>query len=110
MNVAVAKNETGRPLSDSFAIARDRLPGAAEARRAAFEAYERTGLPNRRIEDWKYTDLRALMRAGRSDAELSNAIAGVWQKRADRYSETRTINTSGLVTGARKVEMSYIGG
>jgi len=48
MNVAVAKNETGRPLSDSFAIARDRLPGAAEARRVAFEAYERTGLPNRR--------------------------------------------------------------
>jgi Fe-S cluster assembly protein SufD len=62
MNVAVAKNETGRPLSDSFAVARDRLPGAAEARRAAFEAYERTGLPSRRIEDWKYTDLRALMR------------------------------------------------
>ena len=62
MNVAVAKNETGRPLNDSFAIVRDRLPGAAEARRAAFEAYERTGLPNRRIEDWKYTDLRALMR------------------------------------------------
>ncbi|SDP45373.1 Fe-S cluster assembly protein SufD [Afipia sp. GAS231] len=65
MNVAVAKNETGRPLSDSFAIASDRLPGAgkaAEARRAAFEAYERTGLPNRRMEDWKYTDLRALMR------------------------------------------------
>jgi Fe-S cluster assembly protein SufD len=62
MNVAVAKNETGRPLSDSFAIARDRLPGAAEARRAAFEAYQRTGLPSRRIEDWKYTDLRALMR------------------------------------------------
>jgi Fe-S cluster assembly protein SufD len=62
MNVAVAKNETGRPLSDSFAVARDRLPGAAEARRAAFEAYECTGLPSRRIEDWKYTDLRALMR------------------------------------------------
>lgn len=62
MNLAVAKNETGRPLSDSFAIARDRLPGATEARRAAFEAYERVGLPNRRIEDWKYTDLRALMR------------------------------------------------
>jgi cyclic pyranopterin phosphate synthase len=50
------------------------------------------------------------MRDGRSDAELSNAIAGVWTKRADRYSETRTINTDGLVLGARKVEMSYIGG
>ena len=40
MNLALAKNETGRALSDSFAVARDRLPGTgkvAEARRAAFE-------------------------------------------------------------------------
>ena len=65
MNVALAKTETGRALSDSFAVARDRLPGAgkvADLRRQAFEAYERAGLPHRRIEDWKYTDLRALMR------------------------------------------------
>jgi Fe-S cluster assembly protein SufD len=65
MNLALAKNETGRALSDSFAVARDRLPGTgkvAEARSAAFEAYDRVGLPHRRIEDWKYTDLRALMR------------------------------------------------
>ncbi|QWG20618.1 Fe-S cluster assembly protein SufD [Bradyrhizobium sediminis] len=65
MNVALAKTETGRALSDSFAVARDRLPGAgkvADQRRQAFEAYERAGLPHRRIEDWKYTDLRALMR------------------------------------------------
>jgi Fe-S cluster assembly protein SufD len=65
MNLALAKNETERALSDSFAVARDRLPGSgkvAEARKAAFEAYDRVGLPHRRIEDWKYTDLRALMR------------------------------------------------
>jgi Fe-S cluster assembly protein SufD len=65
MNLVLAKNETGRALSDSLAVARDRLPGTgrvAEARSAAFEAYERTGLPHRRLEDWKYTDLRALMR------------------------------------------------
>jgi Fe-S cluster assembly protein SufD len=65
MNVALAKTETGRALSDIFAIARDRLPGkgkVAAARRQAFEAYERAGLPHRRIEDWKYTDLRVLMR------------------------------------------------
>ena len=65
MNVALAKNETGRALSDSFAIARDRLPGTgkiAAARGAAFDAHAQTGLPHRRIEDWKYTDLRALMR------------------------------------------------
>jgi Fe-S cluster assembly protein SufD len=65
MDVALAKTETGRALSDAFAVARDRLPGAgkvADARQKAFEAYERAGLSHRRIEDWKYTDLRALMR------------------------------------------------
>ena len=55
-------------------------------------------------------DLRALLRDGRSDAEISTAIAHLWRARTDRYSETRTINTEGLVLGARKVEMSYIGG
>jgi Fe-S cluster assembly protein SufD len=65
MNLALAKTETGRALSDAFALARDRLPGAgnvADARQQAFEAYEGAGLPHRRIEDWKYTDLRVLMR------------------------------------------------
>jgi Fe-S cluster assembly protein SufD len=65
MNVALAKTETERALSDIFAIARDRLPGAgkvAAARQQALETYERAGLPHRRIEDWKYTDLRVLMR------------------------------------------------
>src|SRR5262249_27529829 len=78
MNVALAKNETGRALSDSFAIARDRLPGAgkvAEARRAAFDAYDRAGLRHRRLEDWKYTDLRALMREVLSLAPAPDAAA-----------------------------------
>src|SRR6202047_2835367 len=65
MNLALAKTAPGRALSDAFDVARDRLPGAgkiAAARQGAFEAYERVGLPHRRIEDWKYTDLRVLMR------------------------------------------------
>jgi Fe-S cluster assembly protein SufD len=65
MNVALAKTDGGRALSEAFALARPRLPGAgkvADTRRQAFEAYERIGLPHRRIEDWKYTDLRVLMR------------------------------------------------
>ena len=78
MNVALAKTETGRALSDVFALARDRLPGAgkvAEIRRQAFEAYERAGLPHRRIEDWKYTDLRALMREVLPLADAPDAAA-----------------------------------
>jgi Fe-S cluster assembly protein SufD len=65
MNLVLAKTETGRAVTSVFAVARDRLPGAgrvAEVRRQAFEAFECSGLPHRRIEEWKYTDLRALMR------------------------------------------------
>ena len=65
MNVALAKAESERALSDVFTVARDRLPGdgkVGEFRRQALESYERMGLPHRRIEDWKYTDLRVLMR------------------------------------------------
>jgi Fe-S cluster assembly protein SufD len=65
MDVALAKTDTGRAASEAFAVASSRLPGAgkvAAARQKAFEAYESLGLPHRRIEDWKYTDLRVLMR------------------------------------------------
>jgi Fe-S cluster assembly protein SufD len=65
MNVALAKTETVRAVNSVFADARERLPGSgkvADVRGRAFEAFERAGLPNRRIEEWKYTDLRALMR------------------------------------------------
>jgi Fe-S cluster assembly protein SufD len=78
MNLALAKTDTGRALSDIFALARDRLPGTgqvAEIRRQAFEAYLRAGLPHRRIEDWKYTDLRALMREVLALADVPDAAA-----------------------------------
>jgi GTP 3',8-cyclase len=52
------------------------------------------------------TDLRALLRSGATDDELHEAIAGVWTKRTDRYSEIRTERTSELP----RIEMSYIGG
>ena len=106
MNVAVAKNETGRPLSDSFAIARDRLPGAAEARRAAFEAYERTGLPNRRIEDWKYTDLRALMREVLPLAPAPNATALKGAAAALKLQVVRAVRRLVLVDGVFTPKLS----
>jgi Fe-S cluster assembly protein SufD len=65
MNLVLAKSDRERMASSIFSDARDRLPGAgkvADVRRQAFDAFERAGLPHRRIEDWKYTDLRALMR------------------------------------------------
>src|SRR5512138_2916040 len=51
-------------------------------------------------------DFRALLRSGASDEELAEALARVWGKRDDRYSEIRSQNTVSLP----KVEMSHIGG
>jgi cyclic pyranopterin phosphate synthase len=51
-------------------------------------------------------DFRDLMRGGATDDEISQAIARVWGKRGDRYSELRSENTISLP----KVEMSHIGG
>ncbi len=51
-------------------------------------------------------DLRAPLRLGASDEELSEGLRGIWTRRTDRYSELRTAETASLP----KVEMSYIGG
>ncbi|MBI2310986.1 MAG: GTP 3',8-cyclase MoaA [Betaproteobacteria bacterium] len=51
-------------------------------------------------------DLKPLVRGGRSDAEIVEAVEALWRVREDRYSEIRTAGTAGL----KKVEMSYIGG
>jgi len=51
-------------------------------------------------------DLRALIRNGASDDELGDALAAIWSRRTDRYSEIRSQRTVELP----KVEMSYIGG
>src|SRR4051794_23356968 len=91
MNLALAKTDM-RPAGEAFSGVRDRLPGAgkvAELRRQAYEAFERAGLPHRRIEDWKYTDLRVLMRevlplaAAPDAAALARAEAALKQQTID---------------------------
>jgi len=51
-------------------------------------------------------DLKALLRGGADDDAIRDAVAAIWQRRDDRYSEIRTAETA----RSRKVEMSYIGG
>jgi Fe-S cluster assembly protein SufD len=65
MNVALIKPTTEQPFGELFAAVRSRLPGTgpvAELRQSSFDDFARLGLPHRRIEEWKYTDLRALLR------------------------------------------------
>ncbi len=57
------------------------------------------------------TDLKTLLRAGASDQELRERIAGVWRVRSDRYSEERLAETPGAELEKRsKIEMYQIGG
>ena len=59
-------------LAEAFADAKARLPGGREIaarREAAFRRFEASGLPSRRVEEWKYTDLHALMRDAKPLAE-----------------------------------------
>ena len=113
MNVALAKTDTGRALSDAFAAARERLPAAgrvADLRQQALETYERTGLPHRRIEDWKYTDLRVLIREVLPLAAAPDAAA---LKRAEAVLKAKGIEGAlrlVLVDGVFVPDLSDIGG
>ncbi len=67
MNVEVRATKTPaeQALASAFAAARGKLPGkgaVAALRDDAFKRFDAKGLPHRRVEEWKYTDLRALMR------------------------------------------------
>lgn len=55
-------------------------------------------------------DLRTLVRSHASDEDLASAIGHIWTARSDRYSELRSSLPNDTGTGARRVEMSYIGG
>jgi Fe-S cluster assembly protein SufD len=75
--------ETG--LAQAYETVKTTLPGDAQSRAQAFELFTRSGLPHRRVEEFKYTDLRALMReaapfagtpsAGEAKAALADAKA-----------------------------------
>ncbi len=59
-------------------------------------------------------DLKALMRDGASDEEISDTIAGIWGKRTDRYSEERLEAIQSpqgyRPDGHKKLEMISLGG
>ena len=65
MTVAVMKTKAELALVEQFQGALAALPGGpgiARARRGAIAAFTELGLPHRRIEAWKYTDLRTTLK------------------------------------------------
>jgi Fe-S cluster assembly protein SufD len=107
--VAVIKTAAETALAQTFAQARDRLPGdeAIVARRdAAFDVFVKHGLPHRRIEEWKYTDLRALMREAKPLAAPPDASAKARAKEAGRLLGDLDARRLVFVDGAFVAEQS----
>lgn len=65
MNVAIMKTKAEQALTEAFEQVAPGLPGGAavgEIRKAAIGRFSALGLPHRRIEEWKYTDLKSVLK------------------------------------------------
>ena len=83
--VTTIKTAAETELAQVFARARNSLPGddaVAARREVAFGLFAKEGLPHRRVEDWKYTDLRGLMREAKPLAPPPDAAAKARAKNA----------------------------
>src|SRR5690242_15843414 len=72
-DVTLMKTPAETALVQAFESAKTALPGNGEARAQAFEQFNSRGLPHRRVEGFKYTDLRALLREVAPFAEAPSA-------------------------------------
>jgi len=86
-DVKVIKTAAETALAQTFSQARDRLPGGGAIvaqRQAAFDLFALEGLPHRRVEEWKYTDLRTLMREAQPLASPPDAATKARAKDAGK--------------------------
>src|SRR6516164_3316890 len=112
-DVTPIKTAAETALADAFARRRTSLPGGrqvAARREAAFRRFERAGLPHRRVEDWKYTDLRALMREGKPLAAVPDAAAKARAKDALAMLDAIEARRIVFVDGALVPELSDLSG
>src|SRR5687768_17065955 len=85
--ITLMKTPAETRLAQAFETAKGKLPGDRAAREQAFQLFAERGLPHRRIEEFKYTDLRALLREAAPLAERPTAE----QARA-AVAQARTLN------------------
>jgi Fe-S cluster assembly protein SufD len=112
-DVKVIKTAAETALANTFAEARARLPGddaVAAQRAAAFDLFAKEGLPHRRIEEWKYTDLRALMREAKPLASPPDAAAKARARTAGAFLGDVEVRRLVFVDGAFVPEVSDLAG
>src|SRR2546421_1602388 len=111
--VKVIKTAAETALAHTYAQARARLPGngaVAAQRAAAFDVFAREGLPHRRVEEWKYTDLRALMRDAKPLASPPDAAAKARARDAGKALADIESRRLVFVDGAFAAELSQLEG
>ena len=112
-NVLSTKTDAELALAKAFAAARPGLSGGKNVqtlREAAFRHFDALGLPHRRVEEWKYTDLRALMRDAKPLATAPNAAAKARAKNAGQLLAAMDARRLVFVDGAFVEELSELSG
>jgi Fe-S cluster assembly protein SufD len=112
-DLKIIRTEAEQGLVDAFAQARGMLPGGGalkSLRETAFHTFEAKGLPHRRVEEWKYTDLRALMREAKPLAAPPDAAAKAKAKNAAVLPSGVKPRRIVIVDGVFVVELSDLQG
>ncbi|MCX5515218.1 Fe-S cluster assembly protein SufD [Kaistia algarum] len=105
----ILRTQAEETLAAEFTAAKLRLPGnaaIAEARDAAFAAFQRVGLPHRRVEAWHYTNLRGLMQAVRPLAGPTSSSAVELTDPLPGFDRARLV----IVDGTYRPELSDLAG
>jgi Fe-S cluster assembly protein SufD len=111
--VRAMKTNAELALADAYASAKAALPGDGKVvalRDSAFRRFDAQGLPHRRIEEWKYTDLRALMREAKPLAGAPDAASKARAKGAAAMVSDIEMRRIVFVDGAFVPEMSDLAG
>jgi Fe-S cluster assembly protein SufD len=100
-------------LADIYTTSRQGLPGGSDiaaTRAAAFNHFVVAGLPHRRIEAWKYTDLRGLMRDAKPLAAPPDAAAKALAHDAGGLFAALGFRRLVIVNGSFAAELSDLAG
>ncbi len=113
MKTGIAKTPAEIAIAEEFDRIGGKLPGGravSAARRAAMASFRENGLPHRRIEEWKYTDLRNVLKESLPLAVADNATITVDDLKA-AMGPLAAVDAHRfvLVNGQHRPELSEIG-
>jgi Fe-S cluster assembly protein SufD len=109
MGIQIRRTKAELALADLYTNARGSLPGGEEivaVRSAAFDRFNAAGLPHRRIEAWKYTDLRGQMKEAKPLASAPDDAARLRAREADDMFAGAGFRRLMIIDGAFAAELS----